>query len=238
MRKLKWTLSFLLIIFSTQGFTMGLRSFVALPLEQGGIVLRLQDLETLNDNKNVAIAEAAYGISGKQTLFFSLPYQFSPSSSDRLKDLSILYRHTVWQKDTAEGTSRLGLFGGGLIPMNSGSSGGVQAGAVSTFYRGRHELDIDALWAQGFSKSPNQARYDFSYQYRLSPAEYPDSGLISQWNGIVEYNGRWEEGNNLIHQATLGLQWVHATWVLEGGFIRDLNSPHDTQVLASFRYHL
>ena len=49
---------------------MGLRSFVALPIEQGGMVFRLQNLESLDENKNIAIANFAYGITGKQTLLF------------------------------------------------------------------------------------------------------------------------------------------------------------------------
>jgi len=216
---------------------MGLRSFVALPIEQGGMVLRLQDLDTLNGNKNQAIANFAYGITGNQTLLFDVPYRLSPSGKHRSGDLSVLYRYTAWQQDFQDGTNRLGLLGGGLIPTNSASNGGAQAGAVATFYRGRHEVDVDGLWGEGFRKSPNKARYDISYQFRLTPAEYPESGLHSQWNAVMEYNGRWQQGNHLIHQATVGLQWIHATWVLEGGVIQDMNSPHDTQLIASVRYH-
>ena len=183
---------------------MGLRSFVALPLEQGGMIFRLQDLDTLNTNKNIAIADFAYGITGKQTLLFGIPYRLSPSGANRSGDLSLLYRYTAWQKDFAEGTYRLGLLGGGLIPTNNTSNGGAQGGAVATFYKGRHELDLDALWGQGFGTSPNQAQYDASYQYRLTPAEYPESGLSPEWDAVVEYNGRWKQTNHLIHQATLG----------------------------------
>jgi hypothetical protein len=162
----------------------------------------------------------------------------SPSGSNRSGDISVLYRYTAWQKDFSEGTYRLGLLGGGLIPTNNASNGGAQGGAVATFYKGRHELDLDALWRQGFGKSPNRAQYDASYQFRLSPAEYPETGLTSQWNAVVEYNGRWQQTQQLIHQATLGLQWVHPSWVLEGGIVHDLNANHDNQLLLSVRYHL
>ncbi len=226
-----------LLLLTTQSFGMGLRSFVALPIEQGGMVFRLQNLESLDDNKNIAIANFAYGITGKQTLLFGMPYRLSPSGSNRSGDVSVLYRYTAWQKDFAEGTYRLGLLGGGLIPTNNTSDGGAQGGAVATFYKGRHELDFDALWGQGFGKSLNRAQYDASYQFRLSPAEYPESGLPSQWNAVIEYNGRWQQTQQLIHQATLGLQWVHPTWVLEGGIIHDLNAKHDNQLLLSIRYH-
>jgi len=217
---------------------MALRSFVALPLEQGGIVLRLQDLETLNRDNNVAIANFAYGIAGRHTLLLGMPYRLSPSDSNRSGDVSVLYRYTAWQKDFAEGTYRLGLLGGGLIPTNGMSDGGVQFGAVATFYRGRHELDVDGLLAQGFGKSPDTGRYDLSYQFRLYPAEYAETGLAPQWDTILEYNGRWQQGSPIIHQATMGLQWIHASWVLEGGLIKDLNTPHDTKLIMSARIHI
>ncbi len=51
MQKLKWIIAIVVFNVSTSIMAMGLRSFVALPLEQGGMVFRLQDLETLNSNK-------------------------------------------------------------------------------------------------------------------------------------------------------------------------------------------
>ena len=225
-------------IFIANAFAMPIRSFVALPLEQGGMIFRLQDLETLNSNKNVAIANFAYGITGKQTLLFGIPYRLSPSGRNRSGDLSVLYRYTAWQKDFKDGTYRLGLLGGGLIPTTNASDGSAQGGAVATFYKGRHELDFDALWAEGFGKSPNRTQYDVSYQFRLSPAQYPDSGLVSQWNAVFEYNGRWQQNQQLIHQTTMGLQWVHETWVLEGGIIQDINGLHNTQFIISTRIHV
>ncbi len=238
MQKLKWMLCILLILLSTNAFAMGLRSFVALPLEQGGMVFRLQNLETFNSNKNVAIANFAYGITGKQTLFFGIPYRLSPSGANRSGDLSVLYRYTAWQKDFKGGTYRLGLLGGGVIQTTNRSNGGAQGGAVATFYKGRLELDVDALWEQGFGQSLNRSQYDVSYQFRLSPAEYPESGLTSQWNAVLEYNGRWQQNQTLIHQATIGLQWIHPTWILEGGVIQDINGPHDTQFIISTRIHV
>ena len=219
---------------------MGIRSFVALPLEQGGMLFRLQDFGTFDGNKNTAIGNFTYGITGKQTLFFGLPYRLSPSSGNRSGDLSVLYRYTAWQKDFAKGTYRLGLLGGGLIPTNNSSNGGAQAGAVATFYKGRHELDLDALWGQGFGKSPDRGQYDIAYQYRLTPAEYPESELSSEWDVDVEYNGRWKQTQTqtLIHQATVGLQWIHPTWVLEGGVIQGINGLHDTQFIMSTRIHV
>ncbi len=222
---------------SPDAVAMGLRSFVALPLEKGGVVLRLFDQHNLSEDVNVLTTSLAYGIGRKQTLFFALPYRLSPSGSDRTGDLSVLYRHTVWQVDDTAGTSRLGLLGGGLVPTDSDRDGRLQVGAVATFYRRRHEWDMNVLWVQGLGNAPNAARYDISWQYRLTPASYPEWGVGSEWDGVLELNGRWVEGNTFVHQVTAGLQWIHLRWVLEGGIVQDLNGPQDTRLILSTRIH-
>ena len=55
---------------------------------------------------------------------------------------------------------------------------------------------------------------------------------------MLKYNGRWQQRMDLVHQVTLGLQWVHPHWVLEGGVIQDINASHDTQLIASTRLHI
>ena len=222
---------------SPDAVAMGLRSFVALPLEKGGVVLRLFDQHNLSEDVNVLTTSLAYGIGRKQTLFFALPYRVSPSGSDRTGDLSVLYRHTVWQVDDTAGTSRLGLLGGGVVPTDSDRDGRLQVGAVATFYRRRHEWDMNVLWVQGLDNAPHAARYDISWQYRLTPASYPEWGVGSEWDGVLELNGRWVEGNTFVHQVTAGLQWIHLRWVLEGGIVQDLNGPQDTRLILSTRIH-
>lgn len=222
---------------SPDAVAMGLRSFVALPLEKGGVVLRLFDQHNLSEDVNVLTTSLAYGISRKQTLFFAVPYRVSPSGSDRTGDLSVLYRHTVWQVDDAAGTSRLALLGGGVVPTDSDRDGRLQVGGVATFYRRRHEWDLNVLWVQGLDHAPNAARYDISWQYRLTPASYPEWGVGSEWDGVLELNGRWVEGNTFVHQVTAGLQWIHLRWVLEGGIVQDLNGPQDTRLILSTRIH-
>lgn len=56
MKKRIFALGLLCITFSGSAFSMGIRSFVALPLEQGGMVFRLQDFGTFTGDKNTAIA--------------------------------------------------------------------------------------------------------------------------------------------------------------------------------------
>jgi len=222
---------------SSGAWAMGLRSFVALPLEKGGTVLRLFGAYNFDSDVNVLTTNLAYGISGKQTLFLGLPYRLSPSGGNRLSDLNVLYRHVVWQMDDDVGTSRLGFLGGVVVPTDGDRDLRVQAGAVATFFRKRYEWDLDALWVQGTGNASNAARYDISWQYRLTPDTYPEWGAASEWDGVLEINGRWVESNSMVHQATVGVQWIHQRWVLEGGVVQDLNGPRDTRVVLSTRIH-
>lgn len=226
-----------LLIWSGTASAMGLRSFVALPLEEGGIVLRAIAERNTDRDIDLLTTNLAYGISGKQTLFFQLPYRLSPGGADRTGDLGVLYRHITWQDDTDTGTSRLGLLGGAVLPTDSERDGQIQAGAVATFFRKRYEWDLDVLYRMGYDTARDSARYDISWQYRLSPANYPKWGIASEWDGVLELNGRWNEGNETIHQITAGLQWIHRRWVLEGGFYKDLNGPQTTSLLISTRIH-
>ena len=216
---------------------MGLRSFVALPVDKGGAVVRFQ-LERNEDAKStVGIANLARGLSHNQTLLFGLPYRLDPSGPKRLGDLAILYRHIVWQDDHKQGTSRLGLLGGAVAPTDNDRDAAIQAGFVATFYRGRVEWDFDALYQAGIDQRADSGRYDISRQFRLTPAVYPDWGEITEWDLVTELNGRWREGSEVVHQATLGLQWIHQSWVLEAGVTQDLNGPEAARFLVSTRLH-
>jgi hypothetical protein len=233
---LRWA-AVAILLFPLGAAAMGLRSFVAVPVDKGGAVVRLQ-LERNDDARtSVAIANLAWGLSARQTLLFGLPYRLEPSGPKPLGDLAVLYRHIVWQDDRHEGTSRLGLLGGAILPTDSDRDGAMQAGFVTTFYQGRVEWDVDLLYQAGLGARPDGGRYDVSRQFRLTPAEYPDWGEIAEWDLVTELNGRWREGSEVVHQATLGLQWVHQRWVLEGGVTQDLNGPEATRFLVSTRFH-
>ena len=216
---------------------MGLRSFVALPIDQGGIVARLFMERNADTDVEVLTTSLALGVSPDQALFAALPYRLSPSGGERTGDVGLLYRHIVWRVDTRETTTRLGLLGGVVVPTGEGRDPRVQAGAVMTRYQDRHEWDAAVLWREGLGAAPDSARYDLSWQYRLAPARYPDWGIPAQWNRVLELGGRWTEGNTVTHQITAGLQWVHPQWVFEGGVTQDLNALEHTRFILSMRFH-
>jgi hypothetical protein len=226
------------LLFQGKVNAMGLRSFVALPVEKGGRVARFLLEHNADDDRKTLFMNGAYGLSGRQTLLLGLPYRLSPSGEDRLGDVSALYRHITWQDDTFTGTRRLGLLGGAVIPTASERDPALQAGFVTTVYRNRWEWDTDVIYRIGLADRPDSAQYDLSFQYRLSPAQYPDWGIGAEWDTVIELNGRWQEGESIVHQVTGGLQWIHRNWVLEGGLVQDLNGPESTRAIVSLRVNV
>ncbi len=217
---------------------MGLRSFVALPVDKGGVVARLQWLHDEESDRNDGVLDLAYGWSANQTLLLGLPYRLSPRRGGRRRgDLGLLYRRILWRVDRPQGTTRVGVLAGLDLSGDREHEDAARFGVVASGYRGRHEIDADLLWRQGFGARDDGARYDLSWQYRLSPAQYPEWGGTSEWNSVVELNGRWRESGVFVHQATLGLQWVHPRWVLEAAVYRDLNGLRETHLLLSGRWH-
>ena len=58
---------------------MGLRSFVALPVEKGGAVLRAAIEHNADTDNNLSMVSVAYGVSHRQTFLFGVPYHlFGP----------------------------------------------------------------------------------------------------------------------------------------------------------------
>ena len=216
---------------------MGLRSLVALPVDKGGSVFRFSLQSAEEAEVDSLIINTAYGISADQTLLLGLPYRIEPAGEDRTGDLSVLYRHIVSRKDYLEGTDRLGLLLGALLPSQSENDSAVQAGLVFTHFKNRNEIDGDLVYRFGNGERRDSARYDLSWQYRLGPARRPDWGLAPELNSVLELNGRWQEDEDVVHQATVGLQWIHPRLVLEGGIVRDISNGDETLVLLSTRLH-
>jgi hypothetical protein len=76
-----------------------------------------------------------------------------------------------------------------------------------------------------------------SWQYRLTPSEYPEWGIPTEWQSVVELGGRYAQGSEMLHQLTVGALWVHPRWVLETGIIQNLNGPNVTSFLLGIRAH-
>lgn len=216
---------------------MGLRSFVALPIEKDGAVIRFSFEHANDEDTDSLIVNAAYGLSANQTLLLGLPYRLSPSGGDRQGDLSALYRHIIWQDDSFAGTDRLGLLIGAIVPTENDRDFAAQAGFVFTHFKNRNEIDIDALYQAGMDDREDSGRYDISWQYRLSPEERPDWGITQELNSVLELNGRWREGNNTVHQITAGLQLVNQKWVIEGGISKEISNGNELRYILSTRFH-
>ena len=217
---------------------MGLRSFVALPINKGGVVTRFVVDEVPETNNDQLTTNLAYGIDGKQTFFIAAPYRISSGKGDRLGDIDLLYRNIIWQDIDSKNPTRLGLLLGAVAPTDSDRDPRASAGFVITHVNYRHEVDVDALWQQGIDDALDTLRYDLSWQYRIYPKEYPEWGLSSVVNTVLEFAGRGVEGNTVVQQITGGFQWVVTPrWVLEGGVTQDLNGPDDTNYILSTRFH-
>ncbi len=226
------------LVFSlSQTYAMGLRSFVALPINTGGGVVRFLNDYNFDANTDVFISALAYGISPKQSLFFALPTRLNPTGARRLGDFSALYRHTLFQKDNANGTNRLGFLGGFVLPTSSTRDSAAQAGFVFTRYHNRYEIDVDALYQKGFDNRGDSGRYDVSWQYRINPKILPEWGISNQLFTVLELNSRWQQGNSTSQQLTAGLTWAKAKYVVEGGFVKELNHREDTHFVLSARFH-
>jgi len=208
---------------------MGLRAFVALPLEQGGSVVRPLLEHDRDANTTQLTTEFAYGLSATQTLMFALPYRVSGGSGRRTGDLMAFYRHQLWSADTAAGTARWSLLGGAVVDHDGHAR--PQLGTVATWFRDRHEIDADLVAVGRGNGNPASGRYDLSWQYRLNPGER------AWWMSVLELGGRWQVGGTTTQQFTVGLQRIDGPWVIEGGIVHDVNNRHDTSVLLGVRYH-
>lgn len=219
-------------------FGMGLRSFVALPVDKGGAVIRLVYIREKDVDTDTLTINAAYGIDDKRTLLLGLPYRVSPAGDQRVGDLSVLYRHIIWREDSLSGTNRLGLLAGAVVPSDSSRDAAATIGFVFTHFKNRNEIDFDIVVNAGFDDRPDSARYDLSWQHRITPVVHPEWGLVPELNVVLELNGRWNEDQPFSHQVTAGLQWIHRRWVIEGGVAKDVHLGAGLRYLLSARVHL
>jgi len=215
----------------------GLRSLVALPLEPGGVVTRLQFVASSSPDNLTIAGTVLYGLTTRQTLIISVPYRDLEFGDDGFGYVTGLYRRLVYQHDEPNATRRIAVIGGLRAPTDGDLDPQISAGLVATLYKQRSEWDIDLVWMEGLGRSGDNARYDVSWQYRLTPSEYPEWGIPTEWQSVVELGGRYAEGSAMVHQLTVGALWVHPSWVLETGIIQDLNGPDEMSFLLGIRKH-
>ena len=216
---------------------MGLRSFVALPVESEGGVLRTLIVHNQDSDNTSLNLNFAYGLSRKDTLLVALPYSLSNNSPRRIGDVNVLYRRTISQQDFYSGTSRLAVLVGGVVPADDNRDYALSLGIVNTRVKDRYEIDSSLLYITGLNDRRDNGRYDVSWQYRLSPTEYPEWGFSSEWNIVMELNGRWHQGQSITHQITSGIQWINRHLVVEGGVFKAINNSKDIHALISTRFH-
>lgn len=116
------------------------------------------------------------------------------------------------------------------LQLGSGSWDPI-VGAVWTTQTLGWELDADLGYKVNTTANTfefgDQIFTNFSYQHRLRPGELPDEGVPSFIYGVMELNGNYAEKNELggIEDddsggltvfLSPGLQWVTASWVVEG----------------------
>ena len=223
--------------FFKNAYAMGLRTPVALPVEKNGTIVRFTVETTKSTNTSNLLATAAYGLAAKHTLLFGLPYILSSTNDERVGDISFLYRYIAVQNDRFSGSDRLGLLGGLLLPREKEREAAAQLGLVFTRFKNRHEIDMDIIFQSGLNGRPDSARYDVSWQYRLLPGKRPDWGLPRELNSVLELNGRWLENEDIVHQLTVGMQWIDPAWVIEGGFVEDIDNGDESRIILGTRFH-
>ena len=97
----------------------GLRSLVALPLEPGGVVTRLQVVGSFSPDNMLVTGTVLYGLTPRQTLIIGVPYRKLELGDDGFGYVTGFYRGTVYQHDRPNATRRIAVIGGIRVPTDS-----------------------------------------------------------------------------------------------------------------------
>lgn len=247
-------------------FAIPIATDVALPVSKGETVYRLQSKKMKPEGAKESYIfpfAFAHGLSPKTVLIGVLPYKSTDSTSG-LVDISFNLRHTVYQRDSFLRTSRFALLGGIKLPTGSdeftSESTDWRFGGVYTLQDNRHEIDASLVYsinteAEDAEKGDTLA-HDISYQLRISPWNWPDSGVPAQFNFVVELNGLYTQKDEIsgIKAANTGgyklfispgFQWVSQQFIIEGLFqrpvVQDLNGnqmEEDYRAILGVRFQM
>jgi len=264
--KSSWIFLLMFISVSKLCWAIPIATNVALPVAKGEFVYRIQaksrQLKGESETYTLPVA-AAYGLSGKTVLITSIPYKTTPSASG-VADVVINIRHTIYQKDAPQKTSRFAILGGIKLPVGSDSfttdSTDWRFGGVYTYQYDRHEFDASIVYSINTKAKDlelgDTISHDFAYQYRISPSEFASSGIPSQINLDFEINGIYtaksevsnvKDSNSGSYKLFLssGLQWVNKNLIVEGlaqfPVIQNLNgmqTKEEMRLILGFRFQM
>ena len=260
------TIIFATLLFTNISWAIPIATNVALPVTKGETVYRVQtkSIKPKNMNETYVYPVAfAHGLSGNTVLIGALPYKVTPTTSG-LTDIPLTIRYTVYRKDAPLETSRFALLGGIKLPLGSDvfttESTDWRLGGVYTYQNNRHEIDASLVYsinteAQGVEKGDTIA-HDLAYQFRLFPGSYGESGVPSQLNLDIEFNGIYigkDEILGLRDNSTgsyklflsPGLQWVTQNYIIEGlaqfPIVQNLNASQnkeDFRLILGVRFQI
>ncbi|MFQ5671663.1 MAG: transporter [Nitrospinales bacterium] len=224
-----------------------------------------------------------YGITSRAAVLVKAPYinkdlrtaGGSTRSNQGVGDTTLLGKYRFYTLDYKGTTSRFSVIGGlelptgdneerdsaGVLPaplqLGSGSVDFI-AGGLYTFGSLSQEVDINVVYK--FNREANdfdfgdKFNYNFAYQRRFWPWTFPDEGLYTQWNAVLELNGVYTRrnaaggstveasgGNTLF--LSPGIQFVDQQTIfgfsIQVPIVQDLNGNQlesDYQLAFSFRY--
>lgn len=204
----------------------------------------------------IMLTQIAYGISRNVGIQFDVPMVYrdvsvgsagGPDDQFRIADMTALVKWRVYQNDFGPTeTMRFSLIGGLQIPGNSDftmdASDGIDPiiGAVFSTVKGRHGFNADALWEfyTGNDRDEGKSdslRYDASYLYRLSPAEYTAEST-GAWYAVAEINGYYDANGD--HEVFLspGIMYEDRAFTLDATIMipiyQDLDYRAETDIIV------
>ncbi len=230
--------AFVFSLGATGAFAGPITSNSALPVREGGVILRGQTkLMRISDDPSpmdrdltvwAAPTVLVYGLNSKFTIFGVFPYLDKKlevntplgrmtRGDSGLGDLRFLFRYTVWQWDRRGETLRLAPFIGLKVPSGNDEASDILGRLPATLQLGSGswdpiigtvfswqtlpwEFDVSGSYkinteAYNFDFG-DEARLDFSFQYRLLPNELGE-GTPSFLYGVIESALEWRGHSEL-----------------------------------------
>ncbi len=206
------------------------------------------------DIRQVSIAtQVSYALLSNLAVTLDVPVLFNHlsrsavatgDSATGIGDMSLLVKWRPWQNDTGPtDTMRLVLVGGIQMPGgtetywdSTGEEWNPLFGAIFSMVRGRHGVNADVIYElnTGGHSRPDGFRYDASYLYRLSPAEYGAESSGAAIYAVAELNGLYETNGN--HQLFLapGVMYEATWWTVDATVMiplaQDLKDRPETEI--------